>query len=218
MNYLGGTKEVVAMLHQIEQKGNLVTLYPHLLLVKLDHYDKSLLSDICRIYPPLESVISNELHKPHFLVFNLDLKKILCIGLGRKFNLFVTNAKSNTKVPFYGFNGSGSNKEVNDFLKNDPSFKVHKIVTGLVRLGQALEDFTHLPSIDSDAAELLLQETIEQGEQSSVELDGICMTRSALQKIVNKYALNEKHIDSAMGEIRFFFPNAEAVEFNPEDW
>jgi hypothetical protein len=30
--------------------------------------------------------------------------------------------------------------------------------------------------------------------------------------------MNDKYVDNAMREIRFFFPNSEAVEFNPEDY
>ncbi len=218
MNYVGGTKAAIELLARLEAQGNLVNLYPHLLLIKLDHYDKSLHTELCEIYSPLKHVINSELHKPHFLVFNLELRKILCFGIGRKFRLFVANAETNSKVSFYGLNGSGSNKEINEFLKNDPRCQVHKLITGLVRLGQALEDFTLLPSIDCDAAEVLIDETSDQDESSFIELDGVRMTRAALMKICKQYAMNDKHVADAMEEIRFFFPNAETAEFNPEDY
>ena len=218
MNYVGGTLKAVALLHRLEQKGNLFNLHSHLLLVKLDHYDKALLSELCDIYPPIRQVLNDQLHKPHFLVFNLELKKILCFGLGRKFKLFVINAETNSKVCFYGLNGSGSNKEINQFLKSDPQFQVYKLITGLLRLGQALEDFTELPSIDCDAAEVLIDDTSDQDESFIIELDGARMTRASLSKIVKQYAMNDKYVADAMREIRFFFPNAEAVEFNPEDY
>lgn len=218
MNYVGGTINAVALLHRLEQKGHLINLYSHLLLVKVDHYDKSMHSELGEIYPPIRLVLNDQLHKPHFLVFNLELKKILCFGLGRKFNLFVINAETNSKVCFYGLNGSGSNKEINEFLKSDPHLHIYKLIRGLVKLGQALEDFTKLPSINCDAAELLIDETSDQDESFIIELDGARMTRTALLKIVKQYAMNDKYVADAMLEIRSFFPSAEAVDFNPEDY
>jgi hypothetical protein len=218
MKYVGGTKAAIDLLARLEEQGNLISPSPQLLILRVDHYNASVRGELCAIFPPLEKVLNDQLHQPHFLVFNLELKKILCFGLGRKFRLFVINAETHSKVSFYGLNGSGSNKEINEFLKTDPRFQVHKLITGLVRLGQALEDFTALPSIDCDAAEVLTDETSDQDESFFVELDGVRMTRSALKKIVKQYSMNDKHVADAMDEIRFFFPNAEASEFNSEDY
>lgn len=218
MKFVGGTKAAVDLLARLVEHGNLISLSPQLLIQRVDHYNKPLLSELCEIYSPIKHVINSDLHKPHFLVFNLELQKILSFGLGRKFRLFVINATTNSKVCFYGLNGSGSNKEINEFLKNDLQFQVHKLISGLVRLGQALEDFTLLPDIDCDAAEELIDETSDNCESHTIELDGVRMTRSALMSIVKQYELNDKHVADAMEEIRFFFPNAEATDFNPEDY
>ena len=218
MNYIGGTKAAINLLTTLEQQGDLISPSDHLLILRLDHYNKSLHREICTVYPPLKQALNDDLHKPHFLVFNLELKKILCVGLGRQFKLFVFDAETNSKVSFYGFNGSGSNKEINEFLKKDRNFQVHKLVTALVRLGQALYDFASLLSIDTVAAEILLDETCDQDDSFEVELDGLRMPRGALMKVVKQHALNDKHVGDAMAEIRSFFPRVEAVDFNPEDF
>lgn len=218
MNYIGGTKAAVDLLTTLDKQGDLISLYPHLLILRLDQHCKPLHSEICAVYPPLKQALNDNPHLPHFLLFNLELKKILCVGLGRKCKLFVFDPQTNLKVPFYGFNGSGSNREINEFLKNDQSFQLYILVTALVRLGHALDDFFSFPCIDPVAAEILLEETYDQDETFEIELDGLRMPRGALMKVVKQYALNDKQVDDAMAEIRRLFPNVEAVDFNPEDF
>lgn len=71
------------------------TLYRgHMLTIFVGNEDGEMLDELSQIYQPFEQILNlrsefgSWTHKPDFFIVNLNIKEILCVGLGRKNRMF----------------------------------------------------------------------------------------------------------------------------------
>jgi len=172
MNFIGGTVQARSLFSQLLKKGKLFLPYAkenfttffsgendeswldfisnngrqaenHLAVIYLDQYDTETFEALLKVYPPLHEAFKVNTHKPDFLVLNLNSKRILAIGLGRKNRFFAFDVLSNQEVWCWNFGIEDGDKEyIFDFTSLDLKEVVYELASDLCNLGiTAYDDY-----------------------------------------------------------------------------
>jgi hypothetical protein len=201
----------------------------HLLIIStsLDHEAVSTI--LSAAYPLLTDVVNPKIgnHKPDLIFLNLATKQILCVGLGRKNQLF------GFAVGVEDVNISGGNVEdvirassdeesadptflyMREFLKYDYSGVVGDLIESLYEFGIWARAFDHLP-LNPD----LIEDIIEEGPNSDslYEINGELMTLEEAQAVLANFEeadyLGLEHLQT----LQEFFPEITWSDLNTQDY
>lgn len=186
----------------------------HLLIIHLDQYKDEYNERLVSAIPCLSEVINESYHKPDFLFINLKLNKILCVGLGRKNQIFVIDGETNQSVNAFGIT-SGDEEFIHEFTKYDHLEVVSDLINALDSLGEAFFAFDSLPSNPDEIYGALQSEPDEEGYYH-LEWDDESYTKEDLEGFLAEQEQQLEIMKESENIIHIFFP--EAYEFNTGDY
>ncbi len=232
MPYIGGSKEAVQLLTELEANGDLVRLNSHewlrkcneidssasistannedVLLVHLNPLRKSFFSRFTRIYPPLSPAIESK--RCVFLIINLTLQRVLCVGVDGS-DLFVFDPSQGR------YHASLRDIDrINLFLRSDGLNQVQKLVDGVAQYVQALREYKSTYRFAEDEVFSALENTADQSDLVVVEIDGESVTRGELLEYDKSIGENTLRMNLACKKIEFFFPDFDFSELNLDEY
>lgn len=170
MKLQDGTPQAMALLKRFQDSGNLIDVYSgkwkpanpltlqfteenfteldkkfgdeyrnHLLILCLAGMAYSDKQELCAIYPPLTKVFEWN-NEPKFLILNLLTQQMLCVGLGRKYRLFMIDAVTEESVGISNVLDADNLSYSDGFLKLDHCNVVRGLLKWLSRLGDAIDE------------------------------------------------------------------------------
>jgi hypothetical protein len=204
----------------------------HLLFLHIDDYQPDMRQSIVEIYKPLAKLIDCGRHNPDFLIINLFTKQILCIGLGRKNAIFITDAATGITVNAFGLlgslhNGGLINGEDSGYMERFTEHDVYDFVSDFIHavydLSVAMsnrdgmlansEQIRYTIGLGPDEKDFYQLKDTEQNliDQRKFNKQEI----TALLEQINSYESDE---DKAMKKIHIFFPYCDQSELNTGDY
>jgi len=197
----------------------------HLLIMRIDQSNLDLINDLRKIYKPFEYIFEErdslsgyEKHLPDFVIINLHVRKILCIGLGRKNRLFEYDLDEYcNKVP----NSVDSSQLIRTFKTDNPYYKdfisldhagfVVSLLRGLNNLGVGLFEFASTPGNPDEWPE-------EPNEDGVYLIEDAEYTPDEFESIKDAYYEADELIIDGMQCINLHFPNIEVGDLNTGDY
>lgn len=186
----------------------------HLLVIHLDEYNQNFIERVVTVFPCLAPVINDSIHKPDFLFVNLNINKILCIGLGRKNRLFAIDGETNSSVNVFDLT-YGDQNYIDEFTLDDHFEIISDIVNALSNLGIAFFESDSVPSNETDLYQAIESEPDEDGYYH-LEWDDEDYTKEELEEFLAEIERQEKIMKENEKIIHIFFPDA--YEFNTGDY
>lgn len=232
MPYVGGSNEAIQLLTELEVGGRLVRLNSRdwlnkinaantppvkpfindgdLILVHLSPLGKSVSDRFVKIYPPLSLAVGAK--RCVFLVFNLSLKRVLCIGV-EGCDVFVLD-------PSEGIFHSTLQDvdEVGAFLQTDVLNQVQHLVDGLSEYVQALGEYKLIFRFAEDEVFAALENTSDESDASLVEIEGESLTRGELINYDKAISANALRMNIASRKIELFFPDFDFSDLNSDEY
>jgi hypothetical protein len=201
------------LLNNIEEEYD-PKFHNHLLLIHLDEYKQDLVGKIVEIFPCLDEIINEGIHKPDFLFVNCNLGKILCVGLGRKNQLFAIDAETNDSVNVFDLT-YGDESYLDEFTSDDHLEVVSDIVFALSNLGTAFYEHDSLPSNETELYQAIGSEPDENGYYH-LDWDDEDYTKEQLEEFLAQTETQMEIMRENENIIHIFFPDA--YEFNTGDY
>jgi hypothetical protein len=178
----------------------------HLLILTIDEYNKDNLKKLSKIFPFLKKHLDGVFHKPDFLLINLNIKKMICVGLGRKNKVFLFDAETEQIVSQDVFDPE--NKYMSRFIKHDIYEAVPDFLEAINRLSYSYFEIDHLPS-NSEQVSIALDEKPGTDGLYSLEYTDEHFTKDELIDIDRQYSEYENQINEALKVISQFSPKDE---------
>jgi hypothetical protein len=193
-------------------------LLNHLLIVCIAMCNEKEKEELVAVYPPLGSLLQTNKHEPDFMFINLDSKKILCIGLGRKNCFFAIDAASNKSVRvFPSHYGNNDLSYIEDFTKLDHGEFVEEFAISLSQLGEALADFENTPG-NIETASVSLDDGPSEDGSYTINGEYDLYTRDEIAGFIHAHEKSLKDCEWAMHLINSLFPDITSGEFNTQDF
>ncbi len=184
----------------------------HLLILTIDEYNNNYLKKISKIFPFLKKHLDTHVHKPDFLLINLNINKILCLGLGRKNRVFLFDAETEKVIGQDVFDPE--NKYMSRFIKFDIYEAIPDLLEAVNRLSHAYFEIDHLPS-NSEQVSIALEEKPGPDGLYSLEYTDEQFTKEELIDIDQQFSEYENQINEALKVISQF---SNKEEFNTGDY
>jgi len=188
----------------------------HLLFIFLDDSKQYLIEKLLNVYPTLRPYFTN-VHHPDFLILNLYTKQMLCVGFGRKNQLFIIDADSGNSIRYFNLHDEGSRKYLGRFSEHDAYDAIDDFLRALLELSQAMFDWDHLPFNDE-----LIEIAIDEGPKSDglyyIDDDDQGYSLEELNDYLEQYEDANNREKEAMKVIRIFFPQQDWWELNTGDY
>lgn len=184
----------------------------HLLILTIDEYNKNNLKKLSKIFPFLKKHLDGTFHKPDFLLVNLNINKMICLGLGRKNKVFLFDAETEKIVSKDVFDPE--NKYMSRFIKYDIYEAVPDLLEAINRLSYSYFEIDHLPS-NSEEVRIALSKKPEPDGRYSLEYTDERFTKEELADIDKQYSEYENQINEALKVISQF---TSKDEFNTGDY
>ncbi len=188
--------------------------FNHLLVIHVDEYNQNFPQRIVQTFPCLSSLINEGIHKPDFLFVNINISKILCVGLGRKNQLFAIDAETNKSVNAFDLT-HGDDAYIEEFTEDDHLEVVSDIVRALFDLGVAFFENDSIPSNETDLYQAIESEPDEEGFYH-LEWDDEDYTKEQLEEFLEEKERQNEIMKESEEIIQLFFPDA--YEFNTGDY
>lgn len=189
----------------------------HLLFIFLDEYKKDLIDKLLDLCPSLNKHF-DDLHKPDFIILNLYTRQMLCVGFGRKNQIFAYDPMYESHIDFFGLTGSGDDgKYLDRFMEHDCYESVKDFAQALAALSGAMYDWDHLPH-NPDMLHVALSEGAKSDGLYYVEDDENGYSKEDLERYIEEFADAQKRQDEAMKVLRIFFPTHDWWELNTGDY
>jgi hypothetical protein len=189
----------------------------HLLYIFVDEYKKELIDKLLAVYPPLVSYFG-AFHKPDFLILNLFTKQMLCIGFGRKNQIFAFDPLYSEHIDFFGVTGSGDQgKYLDVFMDNDCYETVRDFAQALLTLSEAMFEMDHLPH-NSELFEIAFDDGPKSDGLYYIEDDEEGYEKEDIESFMEQYQDAQNRKDQAMKVISTFFPDQDWWELNTGDY
>ncbi len=189
----------------------------HLLFIYLDPYKRELTDQLLSVYPLLKMKFE-AFHKPDFLILNLFTKQMLCIGFGRKNQLFAYDPAYEFSIDFFGYTGMGDGgKYIKRFIEHDSHDLVEDFAHALGQLSVAMFDWDHLPHND-EAIGITLDEGPKDDGLFHIDDEEEGYTKEEMEDFLERFADCQGRGDEALIVINSFFPQCEWGELNTGDY
>jgi len=189
----------------------------HLLYIFLDEYKKELIDKLLALCPSLDKHFDG-LHKPDFIILNLYTKQMLCVGFGRKNQIFAYDPTYSDRIDFFGITGSGDGgKYLKRFMEHDCYESLRDFAQALATLSQAMFDQDHLPN-NSELIEIALDEGAKSDGLYYVDDDEEGYTKEEMESFLEQYEDAQRREDEALKVLNIFFPGDRWWELNTGDY
>jgi hypothetical protein len=197
----------------------------HLLILRIDQSNPELIKDLKAIYQPFKFILEDrnslsgyENHRPNFILINLHIRKILCIGLGRKNRLFgfdlneYCNNLPNS-VNFSPFIAAPNFDDTykKDFLSLDHAGLVVSLVQGLSELGAGLFEIASTPGNPDEWPD-------EPNEDGMYLTEDGEFTAEEFEAIKDGYYQADELMHDGITSINLLFPEIEIGDLNTGDY
>jgi hypothetical protein len=190
----------------------------HLLIACVMLCDPQEKHELTEVYPPLKNLIGTNKHEPDFLLINLSIQKVLCIGLGRKNRFFAIDAATGKSVQAFPMAyGDNDLKYIEAFTKLDCGDFVLDLCDDLYELGEALADFENTPG-NIDTVSQALNAGPEEDGYYSIAGEDDRYTKSEVAGFILKHEQSMEDCNHAMYLINVLFPECESGDFNTQDF
>ena len=197
----------------------------HLLILRIDELNPELIKDLKAIYQPFKyifedrnSLSGNENHRPDFILINLHIKKILCIGLGRKNRLFafdldeyINKAPNSVDSTQLVRSSDFDNAYYKDFVSIDHAGLVISLVRGLSDLGVGLFEIASTPGNPDEWPD-------EPNEDGMYLIDDGEYTAEEFEFFKDSYYQADELRHDGMTNINLLFPEIEIGDLNTGDY
>lgn len=197
----------------------------HLLIVYVDESNSELIKDLQAIYQPFKYIFEErdsysgyEKHRPDFIFINLAIRKILCIGLGRKNRLFEYDLDEYfNQTP----NSVDSNQLIRVFKTDNPYYKeftsldhagfVVSLIRALNDLGAGLFKIASTPGNPDEWPD-------ETNEDGMYLIEDDEYTSEEFESIRDDYYEADELMHDGMISINLLFPKIEIGDLNTGDY
>ena len=197
----------------------------HLLILRIDESNPELIKDLKAIYQPFKSIFEerdsmsgHDKHRPDFILINLNIRKILCIGLGRKNRLFdydldeyLGNVPSSVNFNEYASSFTRSNSYYQHFLSDDHAEIVLSLIQGLSDLGSGLFEKASTPGNPDEWPN-------EPNEDGMYLIEDGEYTAEKFEAIKDGYYQADELMREGFTSINLLFPEIEIGDLNTGDY
>jgi hypothetical protein len=201
----------------IKKNKNYDKIKNHLLFIFINEYKKDIHEELKIVYPHLQKFFSNH-HPPDFILLNNNTKQMLCVGFGRKNQLFIIDAETNEDKNFFDLVGGIEDKKyINQFIKDDIFNIVRFFLYTLNDFSLTIYQFDNLPGNYDAVGEALDNKNIKDGLHY---IEGVEQgyTTKEIKKINKSYDTHFKELNEILAKIRIFFAQCEIGELNTGDY
>jgi hypothetical protein len=244
MKFKKNNSKGLALLEKLEKNGDLINIYSdnflkrlqsnkdikiikknannskiknHLLFIFVNEYKKDIHEELKAIYPQLEKFFSNH-HLPDFILLNNNTKQMVCVGFGRKNQLFIIDSETDKNINFFDLvGGDEDEKYINQFIENDVFNIVRFFLYTLNDFSLTIYQFDNLPGNYDAVGEALDNKNIKDGLHY---IEGVEQgyTTKEIKKINKSYDTHFKELNEILAKIRIFFGQCEIGELNTGDY
>lgn len=197
----------------------------HLLILSIDQSNFELIKDLQEIYQPFKFIFEDcnslsgyENHWPDFIFINLRIKKILCIGLGRKNRLFefdlneyIAKVKNSVDSSQLIRSSEFDNAYYKDFVSLDHAGFVVSLVRGLNDLGVGLFEIASTPGNPDEWPD-------EPNEDDMYLIEDEEFTVDEFEVIKDSYYQADELMHDGITSINLLFPKIEIENLNTGDY
>jgi len=197
----------------------------HLLILSIDESNPELIKDLKAIYQPFKSIFEErdllsgyDKHRPNFILINLNIRKILCIGLGRKNRLFdydleeyLGNVPSSVNFSEFASSFTRKNSYYQNFVSNDHADIIFNMIQGLSDLGSGLFENASTPGNPDEWPD-------EPNEDGMYLIDDGEYTAEEFEAIKDGYYQADELMHDGITSIKLLFPEIEIEDLNTGDY
>ncbi len=189
-----------------------------LIIVYVDRSSKDLINDLSKAHCSLKEIFNGNNHWPDFLLINLVMDRIYCIGLGRKNRIFqyaLEDYSNNNQENIYLFDIAKTRIDgqsyAKEFIKLDHENYIYNLVNSLSDLGKARFELDGLPNLQEEPQE------IEDGLFQIEDLEDP-VTKEELDEFIETRDIYEEMLWDAEKSIKFFFPYIDVYDLITGDY
>jgi hypothetical protein len=204
----------------------------HLLFVFLDEQKSELIQAFSDVYSPLKNLLANGKHKPDFLILNLYTQQMLCVGLGRKNQIFIVDAGTGEDVDAFGlltgtpsdiFGVSHNNPYMVNFIEHDVCKATKKLIIALDELGASIIEYKRMSGSPESIENSLSEGPNSEGVYVIKDCDGDVVdegpyTKEDLNQMLKELKKYVKKMDESMKTINAFFPQCDRWDLDTDDY
>lgn len=197
----------------------------HLLILRIDQSNPELIKDLKAIYQPFKFILEDrnslsgyENHRPNFILINLHIRKILCIGLGRKNRLFdydldeyFNKAPNSVDSSQLIRSSDFDNAYYKDFVLLDHAGFVVSLIRGLSDLGVGLFEIASTPGNPDEWPD-------EPNEDGMYLIDDGEFTAEEFEFFKDSYYQADELMHDGITSINLLFPEIEIADLNTGDY
>jgi hypothetical protein len=197
----------------------------HLLILRIDESNPELIKDLKAIYQPFKSIFEErdslsgyDKHRPDFILINLNIRKILCIGLGRKNRLFdydldeyLGDVPSSVNFSHFTSSSNPVNSYYKEFVSLDHSLIIVSLIQALRDLGSGLFENASTPGNPDEWPD-------EPNEDGMYLVDDGEYTAEEFEAIKDDYYQADELMHDGITSINLLFPEIEIGDLNTGDY
>lgn len=197
----------------------------HLLIVYVDESNSELIKDLQVIYEPFKYIFEErdsysgyEKHRPDFIFINLAIRKILCIGLGRKNRLFeydldeyINNMSNSVDSTQLMATFRTDNPYYKKFTSLDHARFIFSTIRGLYEVGSGLFQNASTPGNPDEWPD-------EPNEDGIYLIEDDEYTAEEFQSIKDDYYEADELMHDGMNSVNLLFPEIDIGDLNTGDY
>jgi len=201
----------------------------HLLIISTSLAETQVAEQLINTYPNFNSVLGHGSHynKPDFIFINLATQQILCIGLGRRNDLFGyavgaeeveiddDNVKDVTSADQIEAAKTPALLFMREFVQYDYAGIVTRLIDSLYEFGVSARAWDHLPLNPE-----LIEEILEQGpdEDGQFDIDGEMMSLEEARDVIAEFESADSWGNENLSCIQDLFPELTWGDLNTQDY
>lgn len=201
----------------------------HLLIISTSLDEPKVAEQLIGAYPEFESVLGENapFHKPDLIFINLASQQILCVGLGRKNQLFgcavgtsdvLINDANVQDVTFSNSIEAASTPTLQfmrQFVQYDYAGIVTRLIDSLYEFGLFAYSWDHLPLNPE-----LIEEILEQGpnEDGLYDIDDEMMSLDEARNVISEFEKVDEFGRENLSTIQDLFPDLSWGDLNTQDY
>lgn len=215
-------------LEEYQKKSNNLCV-GHLLIVSTSLDQEAVGDLLSKAHPGFEEVFgeNSAYHKPDFVFINLATQQVLCVGLGRKNQIFgyglgseeVHIRSGNVYDSIQPWRHKDSEDPtlvfMRDFLVHDHAGIVEVIVESLYEFGECAYKWDRLPLTPDQ-----IEEVIDAGADSDgmYDIDDELMTLDEARAVIAEFEEADESGRDNLAKLQLFFPELSWSDLNTQDY
>jgi hypothetical protein len=201
----------------------------HLLVISTSLDESVVGEQLLSAYPAFETIFGQKAahHKPDVIFINLATQQILCVGLGRKNQLF-GYAVSAEEVTIHDGNvqdvistdrieeaSTPTLVFMREFVRYDYAGIVTRLIDSLYEFGVSARAWDHLP-LNPEVIEEILE--LGPNEEGLYDIDDDLMSEEQVREVLEEFEQADSWGKENLSVIQDFFPELTWADLNTQDY